>query len=142
MSHSIFVAEKYGSGSEPGALRRSTRRAARAPDIVRAVRRSCQTMARCTGRPVARSQMTIVSRWLVMPIATGGARQRRSRRAPQPNAVEDLHRVVLDPARLREILRNFAVTAAGDASIFADHETGRAGRPFVDRQDVFHSGYE
>ena len=34
-----------------------------------AVRRSCQTMARCTALPVARSQTTVVSRWLVMPIA-------------------------------------------------------------------------
>src|SRR5438552_3666304 len=34
-----------------------------------AVRRSCQTMARCTAWPVARSHTTVVSRWLVMPIA-------------------------------------------------------------------------
>ena len=34
-----------------------------------AVRRSCQTMARCTALPVARSQTTVVSRWLVIPIA-------------------------------------------------------------------------
>ncbi len=33
------------------------------------VRRSCQTMARCTALPVARSHTTVVSRWLVMPIA-------------------------------------------------------------------------
>ena len=36
-----------------------------------AVRRSCQTMALWIGLPVARSQMIAVSRWLVMPIATG-----------------------------------------------------------------------
>ena len=34
-----------------------------------AVRRSCQTMARWMGWPVRRSQMTQVSRWLVMPMA-------------------------------------------------------------------------
>ncbi len=34
-----------------------------------AVRRSCQTMARWIGCPVARSHTTVVSRWLVMPIA-------------------------------------------------------------------------
>ena len=34
-----------------------------------AVRRSCQTMARCTALPVARSHTTVVSRWLVIPIA-------------------------------------------------------------------------
>ncbi len=31
---------------------------------------SCQTIARVTGRPVARSQTTVVSRWLAMPRAT------------------------------------------------------------------------
>lgn len=34
-----------------------------------AVRRSCQTIALCTGSPVARSQTTTVSRWLVTPMA-------------------------------------------------------------------------
>ena len=34
-----------------------------------AVRRHCQTIALYTGRPVARSQTIVVSRWLVMPIA-------------------------------------------------------------------------
>jgi hypothetical protein len=57
----------------------------------------------------------------------------------ETNAVEDLHGVVLDPTRLRKILRNFAVTAAGDASIFANRLAGRTGCPFVDRRDVFHS---
>ena len=34
-----------------------------------AVRRSCQTIAGAIGKPLARSQSTVVSRWLVMPIA-------------------------------------------------------------------------
>ncbi len=34
-----------------------------------AVRRSCQTMARAMGSPVLRSQTSVVSRWLVMPMA-------------------------------------------------------------------------
>ena len=34
-----------------------------------AVRRSCQTMARWIAWPVARSHTTVVSRWLVMPMA-------------------------------------------------------------------------
>ncbi len=33
------------------------------------VRRHCQTMALWMGRPVARSQSTVVSRWLVIPMA-------------------------------------------------------------------------
>ena len=36
-----------------------------------AVRRSCQTMALWIGLPVARSQIIVVSRWLVIPIASG-----------------------------------------------------------------------
>ena len=34
-----------------------------------AVRRSCQTIARCSGMPVRRFQTSVVSRWLVMPMA-------------------------------------------------------------------------
>ncbi|CFT97413.1 Uncharacterised protein [Bordetella pertussis] len=40
---------------------------------IAAVRRSCQTMARASGRPVARSQIRVVSRWLVMPSAARSA---------------------------------------------------------------------
>ena len=39
-----------------------------------AVRRSCQTMALWIGLPVALSQMTTVSRWLVMPMAAMSVR--------------------------------------------------------------------
>ncbi len=80
-----------------------------------AVRRSCQTMARCTAVPVARSHTTVVSRWLVMPIAamslalTFGLLQRlaagRYRRGP------DVLRLVLDPARGRKMLREFGLRA-------------------------------
>src|SRR5689334_15068421 len=38
-----------------------------------AVRRSCQTIALAIGSPVARFQITVVSRWLVMPIAAMSA---------------------------------------------------------------------
>ena len=34
-----------------------------------AVRRHCHTMALYTGLPVSRSHTTVVSRWLVMPMA-------------------------------------------------------------------------
>ena len=70
---------------QPGDLRRGEIRiehqagarwisAARGPAVAAsaqtsAVRRSCQTMALWIGRPVARSHTTVVSRWLVMPIA-------------------------------------------------------------------------
>ena len=62
--------EKYGSRTRP-VFRRMTRSwpATRSRCIAAAVRRSCQTIARCTGRPVSRSQRTTVSRWFVIPIA-------------------------------------------------------------------------
>ena len=37
------------------------------------VRRHCHTMALNTGRPPARSQTIVVSRWLVMPMARTSA---------------------------------------------------------------------
>ena len=47
-----------------------------------AVRRSCQTMALWIGLPVARSQTTVVSRWLVMPMP---AMSLGARRRPSPS---------------------------------------------------------
>ena len=47
------------SGSWPASFSSSQRRA---------VRRSCQTIARCSGSPLSRSQATTVSRWFVIPM--------------------------------------------------------------------------
>ena len=79
-SHASLVPEKYGSssspvrrvisGSWPSALSRAQKSA---------VRRSCQTIAGATGRPVARSQSTVVSRWFVMPTATRSSTVARAR---------------------------------------------------------------
>ena len=78
------------------------------------------------GLPVARSQMTTVSRWFVMPIGDGRLARCVDRLARgDAHALENLLGVVLDPARLREILRDLAISAAGDASVFADHQAGR-----------------
>ena len=76
-SQASFEAEKYGSRRSP-----VLRRTISSPPLLRifsrapAVRRSCHTMALWTGRPVARSQRTIVSRWLAMPIAARSAAAR------------------------------------------------------------------
>ena len=67
----------------------------------------------------------------------GGDARLRDRLARRfEGAVEDVHRVVLDPSRLREVLRDLAVAAAGDAAGGVEHERGRAGGAFVDREDV------
>ncbi len=73
-SQASLVPEKYGSRSRP--VRRATS-GSWPSDFSRAqksaVRRSCHTIAGATGRPVARSQSTVVSRWFVMPTATRSA---------------------------------------------------------------------
>ncbi len=72
-SQRILDAEKYGSMTRPvRSATISSRPASRHRAQISAVRRSCQTMALCTRRPVARSHSTVVSRWLVMPIAAIG----------------------------------------------------------------------
>ena len=92
-----------GRGEVTGRRRSSSQRAA--------VRRSCQTIARCRGSPVRRSQATTVSRWLVMPMAATGAAPTRPTTSASvaATAVPDLVGVVLDPARLREVLGELAV---------------------------------
>ena len=104
-----------------------------------AVRRSCQTIAGATGVPVARSQRIVVSRWFVIPIAASSdgripaARDRLLGRAE--HGLPELLGIVLDPARLRVVLRELAVAAAAHAELAVDGETRRAGRPLVDRED-------
>ena len=68
-SQASLVAEKYGSASNPvRAVSSASAPSARSLSQCPAVRRSCQTMARCRQRPVARSHSSVVSRWLVMPM--------------------------------------------------------------------------
>ncbi len=62
-SHASFVAEKYGfSGSPVASRNRSTPPSAASRSTIGCERVSCHTIAGCTGRPVARSQSTVVSR--------------------------------------------------------------------------------
>ncbi len=73
-SQAILVAEKYGSSNSPVLPRtRSRCPAARNSSQRAAVRRSCHTIAGAIGCDVARSQMTVVSRWLVMPMPATSA---------------------------------------------------------------------
>ena len=60
-SHSIFVAEKYGSGRSP--VRSAMKLVLFLSSAQRSVvRLSCHTIARASGLPVSRCQTTIVSR--------------------------------------------------------------------------------
>src|SRR2546427_12018454 len=86
--HSTLVAEKYGSTLRPVMRAMAGSFPARRNDAQRpAVRRSCQTIAGATVLELLRSQTSVVSRWLVSPIAATDARapprgRSASRRAP------------------------------------------------------------
>ncbi len=68
--HLILGPEKYVAIGRPVlARKRSWPPSADSALQIWSVRVSCQTMALWTGLPVAFSQTTVVSRWLVMPIA-------------------------------------------------------------------------
>ena len=67
--HCTFVPEKYVAGGSPVRSHRSRRLGSRARTI-RSVRVSCHTIALYQGRPVFGFHTTVVSRWLVTPIAT------------------------------------------------------------------------
>ena len=84
-SHSIFVAEKYGSSIRPVFARiASSSPASRSSPQRAAVRRSCQTSARCSGSPVDGSQQTTVSRWFVMPTASSSPGSRPASSSASP----------------------------------------------------------
>ena len=108
-----------------------------------AVRRSCQTMARCTACPVARSHTTVVSRWLVMPIAAMSFAFRpaffQRLAADRDGRGPDVLRLVLDPARGRKMLREFLLRRGGDGDIAAKHDGARGRGALIDGQ---HKGHE
>ena len=70
-----LVPVKYGSRRRPVIpATRASCPASRSASQIRAVRLSCQTIARRGAASVARSQTTAVSRWLVIPrLRTGGS---------------------------------------------------------------------
>ena len=136
----IFVAEKYGSGIEAGALADAASRRPLSAAQASAVRpvlpddRAMHGPARRAG-PTAPS----VSRWLVMPIAgespapIRGLVQRLD--GGLEHALPDLLRIVLDPARLREVLRQLGVAAAEHVEGAVDDQASRPARALIDRQD-------
>ena len=110
-----------------------------------AVRRSCQTMALATGRPSARSQSSVVSRWLVMPMAAIRLRVDAAERVAERarDRRPDRLGIVLDLARARVDLRELAVAAPADGASRVDHQHGGPGGPLVDRENqVLHGAAE
>ena len=135
-----LVAEKYGSSSSPVRLTSSTAAGSLPSTRQRsAVRRSCQTMARCTGFPVARSHTTTVSRCTAMPMpATSLAAQlgvgERLARA-RDGGGEDLVGVVLHPAVGGEVLTERLLHLCEHGAVVGeDHGAGARGAG-VERED-------
>ena len=129
------AAGRSARGTDPGRRRAHTRATSAS------VRVSCQTSALCTGRPVARSHSSVVSRWLVMPTA---ARSRGVRFASR-NACSitasvlsrNLERIMLDPAGLRIDLPMLALRRGDGVAGAVEHDEAAAGGALVDGADVF-----
>jgi hypothetical protein len=91
------------------------------------------------GWPVSRSQTTVVSRWLVMPMAaTSRGRPGRGRapRPPRDLRGPDLLRVVLDPAGLREDLRELLLGDRRRCAVVVEEDGAGAGRALIEGEDV------
>ena len=99
---------------------------------MRSVRVSCQTMALYQGRPVFGFQTTVVSRWLVTPIAARSAAVRPAlRSAPAIDSLRarrNLQRIVLDPSGLRQNLIVLDLMPRDFAPAAVEHHEPRAGR--------------
>ena len=99
-------------------------------------------MALWMGSPVSRSQTTVVSRWFVMPMAamSRGCRCGAAERLDGDGELRrpDLLRVVLDPAGLREDLRELLLGHADDgAGVVEDDGAGTRGA-LVEGEHVGH----
>ena len=144
-SHSSLVAEKYGSSTRPVVSRTSGRcPASRSSSQRAAVRRSCHTMARCSGAPVdARPH----DDGLALVGDADGRHRLLERRAQLAEHLDDrgpdLVGVVLDPTRPREVLGELAVRPARRRALLVEGEGAHAGGPGIDGDDDAHgrAGY-
>ena len=122
------------SGSWPSALRRAQ---------ASAVRRSCQTIAGATGRPVARSHSTVVSRWLVMPTAATSstvARARASTSAMVAACVAQISSASCSTQPgAREVLGELALRGRDDCAVVVEQDGARTRRALVEGEhESFH----
>ena len=141
-SHAIFVPLKYASMTRPvfSRTRATMRGSFFSSSHTPAVRRHCHTIARSMAFRVARSQTTVVSRWLVMPIAATSAPVTPAAFSAPVTLASTLAQisrdVVRDPAGLRVVLRELGVGAAQGGAVDRQHERGGAGGALVDGQEV------
>ncbi len=103
-----------------------------------AVTRLCQTIASATARPVARSQTTAVSRWLVIPIAAtrSGAADRGDHLVGRRDlGLPDRLRIVAHVARPGVVLLELALGDGDDAAGVVDGDRPGARRALVEGED-------
>ena len=107
---------------------------------MRSVRVSCQTIALYQGRPVFGFHTTVVSRWLVTPIAARSAAERFAcRNAPAMTVFvrsADLEGIVLDPPGLRHDLLVLELMPRDLDAARIEHHEPRARRSLIQRPDV------
>jgi hypothetical protein len=138
-SQRILPAEKSGSMVRPDRSSRSSRAPRRRSSSQNgAVRRHCHTITGPMGRPVARSQTSTDSRWLLMP--TASTCEPRGAREALVDCVLDgapqREGILFDPARLREPDVDGPAGARDDlAALVVQQDLGVA-RALVDGQDV------
>ncbi len=139
-SHSIFVPEKYGSSTSPVRSRTScSRPAARNSSQRSAVRRSCHTIARCSGSPVDGSQTHTVSRWLAIPTATSSpARTSASSSASPATAWVTCHISFASCSTqpgFGKCWANSRYALPTGLGVLVEHDACRAGGSLVDRKN-------
>ena len=103
--------------------------------------RLCQTMALATGRPVARSQRIVVSRWFVTPIAAMSAAAELGLRERLAGHGElrrpDRLGIVLDVPGEGKICSNSACADGHDVAVAIEDDGAAGSRALVEGEDVF-----
>ncbi len=139
-SHSSFEPEKYGSSTSPVVDRTiGSSPSASSAAHRSAVRRSCHTSARCKGSEVVRLHATIVSRWLVMPMAAGASSSAGGHLGQRGlDRLPDLGGVVFDPPGPGEVLGELPVGPADGSAVLVDGNGANAGGAGIDGEDDGH----
>ena len=89
---------------------------------------------------MSRSQTTVVSRWLVMPMAaTGPSSSSTTWAEGGGDGLPDLLGVVLDPAGPGEVLRELPVGHGDRAALLVDGQGPHPGRAGIDGDDRGHA---
>ena len=97
-------------------------------------------MALWIGLPLARSKISVVSRWLVMPIAAmSGTARPAAAMASRQVASTVRHKssgFMFDPAGLRKVLGKFMLGNGRDGTIGTEHDGAGGSGALVDGENV------